>query len=121
MGKITTSTNKNGYVLAQYLVDSADKTIKPVVKYVNADKLNVREKATKDSKLITSITRGDKVTYYEIEGEWARITTWTDKNGYVLAKYLVNSADKVEKTQVSRSTGSKTESSQPLSVEGQTW
>jgi cell wall-associated NlpC family hydrolase len=70
--------------------------------------------------LITSITRGDKVTYYEIEGEWARITTWTDKNGYVLAKYLVNSADKVEKTQVSRSTGSKTESSQPLSVEGQT-
>lgn len=118
--RITTSTNKNGYVLAQYLVDSADKTIKPVVKYVNADKLNVREKATKDSKLITSITRGDKVTYYEIEGEWARITTWTDKNGYVLAKYLVNSADKVEKTQVSRSTGSKTESSQPLSVEGQT-
>ena len=118
--RITTSTNKNGYVLAQYLVDSADKTIKPVVKYVNADKLNVREKATKDSKLITSITRGDKVTYYEIEGEWARITTWTDKNGYVLAKYLVNSADKVEKTQVSRSTSSKTESSQPLSVEGQT-
>ena len=90
--RITTSTDKNGYVLAQYLVDSADKTIKPVVKYVNADKLNVREKATKDSKLITSITRGDKVTYYETEGEWARITTWTDKSGYVLAKYLVSSA-----------------------------
>ncbi len=119
--RITTSTDKNGYVLAQYLVDSADKTIKPVVKYVNADKLNVREKATKDSKLITSITRGDKVTYYETEGEWARITTWTDKSGYVLAKYLVSSADKVEKT-VSRSTSTTAGSgaAQPQSVEGQT-
>ncbi|HHW21492.1 MAG TPA: SH3 domain-containing protein [Clostridiaceae bacterium] len=119
--RITTSTDKNGYVLAEYLVDSADKTIKPVVKYVNADKLNVREKATKDSKLITSITRGDKVTYYETVGEWARITTWKDQKGYVLAKYLVSSADKVENT-VSRSatTSGKTEAAQPLSTEGQT-
>lgn len=71
--------------------------IKSVVKHVNADKLNVREEPTKDSKLITSIKRGDKVTYFETVGEWARIITWTDKKGYVLAKYLVDSADKVEK------------------------
>jgi len=71
--------------------------IKSVVKHVNADKLNVREEPTKESKLITSIKRGDKVTYFETVGEWAKIITWTDKKGYVLAKYLVDSADKVEK------------------------
>lgn len=94
--------------------------IKSVVKHVNADKLNVREEPTKDSKLVTSIQRGDKVTYYETVGEWARIITWTDRKGYVLAKYLVDSADKVEKPTVSRSSSSKAEVAQPQSVEGQT-
>lgn len=71
--------------------------IKSVVKHVNANKLNVRQEPTSQSNLITSIKRGDKVTYYETVGEWARIITWTDRKGYVLAKYLVDSADKVEK------------------------
>jgi cell wall-associated NlpC family hydrolase len=74
--------------------------IKSVVKHVNANKLNVREEPTSQSKLVTSITRGDKVTYFETVGEWARIITWTDRKGYVLAKYLVDSADKVEKVVV---------------------
>ncbi|MGI6084517.1 MAG: NlpC/P60 family protein [Acetivibrionales bacterium] len=71
--------------------------IKSVVKHVNADKLNVRQEPTKESKLVTSIKRGDKVTYYETVGEWARVITWTDQKGYILAKYLVDSADKVDK------------------------
>ena len=74
--------------------------IKSVVKHVNANKLNVREEPTSQSKLVTSIKRGDKVTYFETVGEWARIITWTDRKGYVLAKYLVDSADKVEKVVV---------------------
>ena len=74
--------------------------IKSVVKHVNADKLNVRQEPTSQSTLITSIKRGDKVTYFETVGEWARIITWTDKKGYVLAKYLVDSADKVDKVVV---------------------
>lgn len=74
--------------------------IKSVVKHVNANKLNVREEPTSQSKLVTSIKRGDKVTYFETVGEWAKIITWTDRKGYVLAKYLVDSADKVEKVVV---------------------
>ena len=74
--------------------------IKSVVKHVNADKLNVRQEASSQSNLVTSIKRGDKVTYYETVGEWARIITWTDKKGYVLAKYLVDSANKVDKVVV---------------------
>lgn len=93
--------------------------IKSVVKHVNADTLNVREEPSKESKLVTTIKRGDKVTYYETIGEWARIITWTDRKGYILAKYLVDSADKVEKPKVSRSTTNST-ASQPQSVEGQT-
>ena len=116
--RIATSSGQDGYVLAGYLVDSASKTIKPVVKYVNADKLNVRSEPTKDSKLVTSITRGDKVSYYETVGEWARITTWTDKNGYVLAKYLVSSSDKVEWPSASRSTTSTSAAAQPQSAAG---
>lgn len=116
--RITTLSGENGYVLASYLVESKNKTIKPVVKYVNADKLNVRSEPTKDSKLITSITRGDKVSYYETVGEWARITIWTDKSGYVLAKYLVSSADKVEQPSVSRSSSGTSTAAPPQSTEG---
>ena len=76
--------------------------IKSVVKHVNADKLNVREEPTSQSKLVTSIKRGDKVTYFETVGEWAKIITWTDRKGYVLAKYLVDSANKVDKVVVQK-------------------
>lgn len=102
--------------------------IKSVVKHVNADKLNVRQEASSQSSLVTSIKRGDKVTYYETIGEWARIITWTDRKGYVLAKYLVDSADKVDKVVVqkpkteeiivaSRGTEEKTEEVAPPSPE----
>ncbi|NLU52188.1 MAG: SH3 domain-containing protein [Clostridiaceae bacterium] len=98
---------------------------KGVVRYVNANKLNVRSEPNSESKLITSISRGDKVTYYETVGEWARIITWTDKKGYVLAKYLVNSEKDVEKIVASASTTTKTSrgtqstaAAAPLSEEG---
>lgn len=89
--------------------------IKGVVRYVNANSLNVRKEANSASGLVTTIKRGDKVTYYETIGEWARIITWTDKKGYILAKYLVNSEKDVEKVavekkpEVSRSTASTTD------------
>lgn len=65
--------------------------IKPVVRYVNAGELNVRKETNSSSQLVATIKGGDKVTYYETQGEWARITTWSDKNGYILAKFLVDS------------------------------
>ena len=70
--------------------------IKSVVKHVNANLLNVRSEPTSQSELVTSIKRGDKVTYYETIGDWARIITWNDQKGYVLTKRLVDSASKVE-------------------------
>jgi cell wall-associated NlpC family hydrolase len=91
--------------------------IKSVVKHVNANKLNVRSEPTKDSTLVTSIKRGDKVTYYETVGEWARIITWTDKKGYVLAKYLVDSADKVDKVVVEAPKENKVVAEAPKSEE----
>jgi cell wall-associated NlpC family hydrolase len=101
--------------------------IKSVVRYVNADELNVREQANSSSKLVATVKKGDKVTYYETNGEWARIITWSDKKGYILAKYLVSSEKEVEKvatasakstkSTVSRSTSEKTSASKPASDE----
>lgn len=102
--------------------------IKSVVKYVNAGSLNVRKEANSNSELLVKISRGDKVTYYETQGEWARIITWSDKKGYVLAKYLVNSEKDVEKVaaetktasaKVSRGTSETTASAEPASAEAQ--
>lgn len=95
------------------------KEIKSIVRYVNADKLNVREEASSESKLVATISRGDKVTYYETIGEWARIITWQDKKGYILAKHLVNTEKEVKKVTavVSRGTTEKTAVSQPATAE----
>ncbi len=94
--------------------------IKGVVRYVNANELNVREEPNAESNKVATIKRGDKVTYYETIGEWARIITWTDKKGYILAKHLVNKEKEVVKveepkktTTVSRGTTEKTEASKP--------
>jgi len=99
--------------------------VKGVVKWVNANKLNVRSEPNSDSKLVQTIGRGDKVTYYETIGEWARIITWNDKKGYVLAKYLVNSANEVQKVVTETKTPSRgttssapTAASAPQSAEG---
>jgi cell wall-associated NlpC family hydrolase len=117
---------------AQQAATEPKKEIKPVVRYVNANTLNVRESPSSESKLITTIGRGDKVTYYETEGEWARIITWTDKKGYILAKYLVDSEKDVQKVEkktttstpkktstVSRSGSDSAASSEPPSAEAQ--
>jgi len=106
------------------------KEIKSVVKYVNADELNVREEANSQSKLVATIKRGDKVTYYETTGEWARIITWTDRKGYILAKFLVDTEKDVQRkepvktvakaTTTSRGTTAKAASNAPASAEAQT-
>lgn len=70
---------------------------KPVVRYVNADKLNVRKGNNSGSDLVATLKRGDKVTFYQTSGDWAKIITWSDKEGYILSKFLVNSEKDVDK------------------------
>ena len=108
----------------------APEPIQSVVKYVNANKLNVRSEPTSQSQLVTSIKRGDKVTYYQKVGDWAQITTWTDQKGYILAKYLVDSASKVDKVIAQQPVKNQTKDpvvasrgeteAPPISAEGQT-
>lgn len=88
------------------------KEIKSTVKYINANELNVRKEPNSGSQLVATVKRGDKVTFYETQGEWAKIITWTDKPGYILAKYLVGSEKEVEnltvKNTVKKTTASTT-------------
>ncbi|MCX7773471.1 MAG: NlpC/P60 family protein [Clostridia bacterium] len=102
----------------------AKESAKPVVRYINANELNVRAEANADSKLVGTLKRGDKVTFYENVGEWAKIKTWSDKDGYILAKFLVNSEKEVDKDEaaepvkkVSRGSVESAKSSEPTDEE----
>ena len=59
--KIKTSGNIEGYVLAQYVVDS----LPPVYKYINADKLNVRKGPSAETEKLATLTMGNRVQFIE--------------------------------------------------------
>ena len=94
--KIQTSSGKTGYTLSEYLVaNESDVNPEEPAAYwfINADTLNVRSGAGTDFDKITTLNRGDKVGYFDNNGEWARIQT-SGKTGYVLLKYLVDEKEK---------------------------
>jgi len=63
--------------------------------YVNANELNVRSGVGTDFDKLTTLKRGDKVGLISMDGDWAKIQTESGITGYTVAKYLVDSADKV--------------------------
>ena len=90
---IITPDNVEGYVYAEYVSDK-----KPVVyKYINSSTLNVRKGPDTETKKVATVQAGDKVQFLETKGEWSRIKTSSNVEGYVKTKYVVNS-----QTQVSR-------------------
>ena len=90
---IITPDNVEGYVYAEYVSDK-----KPVVyKYINSSTLNVRKGPDVETKKVATLQAGDKVQFLETKGEWSRIKTSGNVEGYVKTKYVVNS-----QTQVSR-------------------
>ena len=64
--------------------------------YVNANQLNVRSGIGTDYDKLTTLKRGDKVGLFSSEGDWAKIKTESGIIGYAVARYLVDSEDKVE-------------------------
>lgn len=57
-------------------------------KFVNAEKLNIREHAGKKYNVIEQASKGDKVILISESGKWAEIETENGIKGYVSAKYL---------------------------------
>lgn len=85
--KIKTSNNIEGYVLAEYVSDS----LPPVYKYVNADKLNIRKGPSAETEKLGALEKGNRVQCFEVEGEYIKIKTSGNIEGYVLAEYVTDS------------------------------
>ncbi len=75
--------------------ETEEKTETKTTKYVNVEKANLREKASKDSSTVKSISKNTAVTVVGTEGTWSKVEV-DGKTGYILSELL--SSDKVKET-----------------------
>ena len=73
-------------------IEAAAKTM-----YVTADTLNVRAKATTNSKVITTVKKNTKLTVTKKSGIWGYVKV-NNKNGWVSTKYLTSKVPVTYKT-----------------------
>lgn len=87
------SGNVEGYIKAEYFVHGQeaaavmDQYISKYIK-VNADRLNVREGQTTNSRRIGYICTGERLQLLEDYGEWILVQYTEDIKGYVAAQYV---------------------------------
>lgn len=88
-----TSGEIEGYVSADYLLMGPDaviaaKDLVRTVVHVEVDGLNVRDKATTDSAVLTQVPKGEELEYIEtLDEEWIKVSI-DDQEGYVYADYV---------------------------------
>jgi len=87
------SGNVEGYIKAEYFIhgDEAavvmDQYVSQYIK-VNADRLNVREGKTTDSRRIGYVCVGEELQLIENCGEWLQVQYTDEITGYVAAEYV---------------------------------
>ncbi len=92
---VQTSDDIKGYVFAECVTDQA-----PVVyKYINYSALNLRKGPDYETDKLAMLKAGDKVQFLETKGEWSRIKTSGNVEGYVQTKYVVNSQKLVSRAE----------------------
>lgn len=69
----------------------------PVYKFIDADLLNVRSGPSAETEKLASLTEGARVQVLENQGEWTKIITADNIEGYALTKYMVDSLPPVYK------------------------
>lgn len=92
------SGNVEGYIKAEFFLygDAAAEVIDQyVARYANviADRLNVREQPSTESKRIGYIDNGERVQLLENQGEWLRVQYTDGKEGYVSSQYVTISEE----------------------------
>ncbi len=91
--------NRTGYILKTYLstdpavIQTPVPTEQPTAssypyETVATEKVNLREKASKNSDILGHIPQGDTVTVHSATSSWAKVT-WKDREGYVSTEFLV--------------------------------
>lgn len=98
MNVITTDSVK-GYVLAEYISETAPK----VYNYINANQLNVRKGPSTGTSKLATLKSGDQVQFLGNNGEWSKVVTKDDVEGYVLSKYVVANPKQVSRSASSQS------------------
>ena len=84
--KVKTASSITGWVNMAYL-----STTKPIITktyYVTSDTLNVRTSGNASAKKLTTIYKGESVTYYSKSGNWGKIKTKSGITGWVNMYYL---------------------------------
>ena len=64
--------------------------------YVNGSVVNVREKATTDSKVLTTVTKRTPINVLSTEEDWYKIKI-NNKTGYISKDYVVDSLSQIKK------------------------
>ncbi len=95
---LITSGNVEGYIKAEFFLygeEAAAVLDQYVSRYaqVQADRLNVREGQSTESKRIGKIDSGEKLKVLEDCGEWVKVQYTREKEGYVAAQYVVISEE----------------------------
>lgn len=92
------SGSVDGYIKAEFFL-YGDAAVDAVDNYVTryatviADRLNVRQEQSTDSKRIGYIDRGEKVKILELLGDWLLVQYTDDRTGYVAAEYVTVSEE----------------------------
>lgn len=92
------SGSVEGYIKAEYFL-YGDAAVEAVDQYVTryatvlADRLNVRQEQSTDSRRIGYIDHGEKVKILEQLGDWLQVQYTEDKTGYVAAEYATVSEE----------------------------
>ncbi len=88
-----TSGNVEGYIKSEFFLygeEAAQVMEQYVTKYaqVKADRLNVREEQSTESKRIGYVDNGEKIRLLEDCGEWIKVQYAEQKEGYVSSQYI---------------------------------
>lgn len=92
--KVKTTSNVTGWASMTYL--SKTKPVVTKTYYVTADSLNVRSSGNASAKKITTIYKGESVTYYSKSGNWGKIKTKSSITGWVNMAYLSTTKPKTD-------------------------
>lgn len=115
--------DKNGWIFAQYVTVKAK--AQKGTSTVTADGVNLREKPSADSKIISVLDKGSKVSPITSSGNWVKVKTSNGSTGWVSKAYVYSPSVTVSRGDDSRRDSKpvvqapKTSSSNASSVKGQ--
>lgn len=86
------SGDVTGYIKSEYMITGSEvydmvDDVKTTMATVNANKLNVRAKASISSSVLAKVPKGDKLEVLEEDEEWIKVSLGS-KVGYVAADYV---------------------------------